>query len=122
MLYLLIDACAARLITAVTGRPGRDQHEVVAKMLDGKATARGKRTTAQAAEDSKSAAFLTEDGTATDRETLIGLLRSTLEVKGWSKTVMVELQGLEPWTSSMPWKRSSQLSYSPTRITLLTAY
>lgn len=27
---------------------------------------------------------------------------------------MVELQGLEPWTSSMPWKRSSQLSYSPT--------
>ena len=28
---------------------------------------------------------------------------------------MVELQGLEPWTSSMPWKRSSQLSYSPTK-------
>ena len=27
---------------------------------------------------------------------------------------VVELQGLEPWTSSMPWKRSSQLSYSPT--------
>lgn len=26
---------------------------------------------------------------------------------------LVELQGLEPWTSSMPWKRSSQLSYSP---------
>lgn len=31
---------------------------------------------------------------------------------------MVELQGLEPWTSSMPWKRSSQLSYSPTILTL----
>ena len=31
----------------------------------------------------------------------------------WSKRVLVELQGLEPWTSSMPWKRSSQLSYSP---------
>ncbi len=29
-------------------------------------------------------------------------------------SVVVELQGLEPWTSSMPWKRSSQLSYSPT--------
>ena len=27
--------------------------------------------------------------------------------------ILVELQGLEPWTSSMPWKRSSQLSYSP---------
>jgi hypothetical protein len=26
---------------------------------------------------------------------------------------LVELQGLKPWTSSMPWKRSSQLSYSP---------
>ena len=26
---------------------------------------------------------------------------------------MVELQGLKPWTSSMPWKRSNQLSYSP---------
>jgi hypothetical protein len=33
--------------------------------------------------------------------------------KLWSKRVLVELQGLEPWTSSMPWKRSSQLSYSP---------
>jgi hypothetical protein len=28
---------------------------------------------------------------------------------------LVELQGLKPWTSSMPWKRSSQLSYSPLR-------
>jgi hypothetical protein len=28
---------------------------------------------------------------------------------------LVELQGLKPWTSSMPWKRSSQLSYSPVR-------
>lgn len=28
-------------------------------------------------------------------------------------SILVELQGLEPWTSSMPWKRSSQLSYSP---------
>ena len=27
--------------------------------------------------------------------------------------ILVELQGLEPWTSSMPWKHSSQLSYSP---------
>lgn len=26
---------------------------------------------------------------------------------------MVELQGFEPWTSPMPWARSSQLSYSP---------
>ncbi len=26
---------------------------------------------------------------------------------------MVELGGLEPQASSMPWKRSSQLSYSP---------
>jgi hypothetical protein len=43
---------------------------------------------------------------------------------GWARTkkspnvhvqafYLVELQGLEPWTSSMPWKRSSQLSYSP---------
>ena len=31
---------------------------------------------------------------------------------------MVELQGLEPWTSSMPWKHSSQLSYSPVYQTL----
>ena len=29
---------------------------------------------------------------------------------------LVELQGLEPWTSSMPWKHSSQLSYSPVPI------
>ncbi len=29
---------------------------------------------------------------------------------------MVELRGVEPLTSSMPWKRSSQLSYSPTRV------
>ena len=27
---------------------------------------------------------------------------------------LVELMGLEPTTSSMPWKRSSQLSYNPT--------
>ncbi len=37
---------------------------------------------------------------------------------------MVELQGLKPWTSSMPWKRSNQLSYSPLSgdypITILT--
>ena len=26
---------------------------------------------------------------------------------------MVELQGLKPWTSAMPWQRSNQLSYSP---------
>jgi hypothetical protein len=26
---------------------------------------------------------------------------------------LVELQGFEPWTSCMPCKRSSQLSYSP---------
>ena len=26
---------------------------------------------------------------------------------------MVDLRGLEPLTSSMPWKRSSQLSYRP---------
>jgi hypothetical protein len=26
---------------------------------------------------------------------------------------LVELRGFEPLTSSMPWKRSSQLSYSP---------
>ncbi len=32
---------------------------------------------------------------------------------------LVELQGLEPWTSSMPWKRSSQLSYSPVKFRLI---
>ena len=25
----------------------------------------------------------------------------------------MELQGLKPWTSAMPWQRSNQLSYSP---------
>ena len=29
---------------------------------------------------------------------------------------MVELRGVEPLTSSMPWKRSSQLSYSPKKV------
>lgn len=29
---------------------------------------------------------------------------------------MVEIQGLEPWTSCMPCKRSSQLSYIPLRL------
>ena len=33
---------------------------------------------------------------------------------------LVELQGLEPWTSSMPWKRSSQLSYSPLRLAIIS--
>lgn len=33
-----------------------------------------------------------------------------------NKFYVVELQGLEPWTSSMPWKHSSQLSYSPVPI------
>ena len=27
--------------------------------------------------------------------------------------LVVELQGLKPWTSAMPWQRSNQLSYSP---------
>lgn len=30
-----------------------------------------------------------------------------------SKTHMVEIQGLKPWTSAMPWQRSNQLSYIP---------
>ena len=47
------------------------------------------------------------------RMTLTDLLDRALQARGSSKPVMVELQGLEPWTSSMPWKRSSQLSYSP---------
>lgn len=34
---------------------------------------------------------------------------------------LVELQGLEPWTSSMPWMRSSQLSYSPASFWNLSA-
>ena len=33
--------------------------------------------------------------------------------QGVKDHLLVELQGLEPWTSSMPWKHSSQLSYSP---------
>ena len=32
---------------------------------------------------------------------------------GYSQLNMVELQGFEPWTSSMPSKRSNQLSYNP---------
>ncbi len=38
---------------------------------------------------------------------------SLSKAQGFSKTLLVELQGLEPWTSCMPCKRSSQLSYSP---------
>jgi hypothetical protein len=34
---------------------------------------------------------------------------------GSAERSVVELRGVEPLTSSMPWKRSSQLSYSPTR-------
>ena len=26
---------------------------------------------------------------------------------------MVEIQGLKPWASAMPWQRSNQLSYIP---------
>ena len=32
---------------------------------------------------------------------------------GVSYTYLVELEGLKPSTSSMPWKHSNQLSYSP---------
>jgi hypothetical protein len=35
------------------------------------------------------------------------------EDRGSNKDPLVELQGLEPWTSCMPCRRSSQLSYSP---------
>ena len=50
--------------------------------------------------------------------TVTNLVLRTIE-KGSAKAdplTMVELQGLEPWTSSMPWKRSSQLSYSPVEL------
>lgn len=40
-------------------------------------------------------------------------LALTLRARGSSTAVMVELWGLEPQTSCMPCKRSSQLSYSP---------
>lgn len=34
---------------------------------------------------------------------------------------MVDLRGLEPLTSSMPWKRSSQLSYRPINIIVVNS-
>jgi site-specific DNA recombinase len=42
-----------------------------------------------------------------------GPLATALFGDGSTKRVMVELQGLEPWTFRMPCERSSQLSYSP---------
>ena len=54
------------------------------------------------------------DGATASDENLVQLLASIFHDRGSSKANLVELQGLEPWTSSMPWKRSSQLSYSPT--------
>lgn len=32
------------------------------------------------------------------------------------KELLVELEGFEPSTSSMPWKRASQLRHSPIRL------
>ena len=51
--------------------------------------------------------------TASSSNSVTSLLASVFDDHGSCKAKMVELQGLEPWTSSMPWKRSSQLSYSP---------
>ena len=45
--------------------------------------------------------------TLADRETKAGLLTAALLGDGLSKTVMVELRGIEPLASSMPWKRST---------------
>ncbi len=33
---------------------------------------------------------------------------------------LVELEGLKPSTSSMPWKHSNQLSYSPKRLLIVS--
>ena len=38
---------------------------------------------------------------------------SPLPDRGSNEALLVEIRGLEPRTSSMPWKRSSQLSYIP---------
>ena len=48
---------------------------------------------------SNKAAVLTDSGLVSDRETMIAWLSETLEVKGWSKAVVVGLEGLEPPTS-----------------------
>ena len=54
-----------------------------------------------------------EDAADDSGTSLAALLATDRVGQCASKAAMVELQGLEPWTSSMPWKRSSQLSYSP---------
>jgi hypothetical protein len=41
------------------------------------------------------------------------LLTGTDDARGSSKHVMVEIQGLKPWTSALPGQRSNQLSYIP---------
>ena len=38
---------------------------------------------------------------------------SARRLRRLAAALMVELRGVEPLTSSMPWMRSSQLSYSP---------
>jgi hypothetical protein len=44
---------------------------------------------------------------STDGSTKADLLALALSGQGSSKTAMVELKGIEPLTSSMPWKRSA---------------
>jgi hypothetical protein len=41
------------------------------------------------------------------------LLADVFAVSGWNKTVLVELRGFEPLTSSMPWKRATNCAKAP---------
>ena len=59
-----------------------------------------------------------EDALIYDKETGFETAKLSLPVElscipELDRLEMVELRGVEPLTSSMPWKRSSQLSYSP---------
>lgn len=63
--------------------------------------------------DNKTASTLDEGGGGFDLATDVAPLSVVLSDHGSSKTALVEHIGFEPMTSSMPWKRASQLRQCP---------
>ena len=49
----------------------------------------------------------TDSGACLESITWEGPRTGDLSASGWNRTTLVELRGIEPLTSSMPWKRSA---------------